>query len=261
MMSLSRILKSRETALADIKVIQIANISFEQGSESTDFSEEDFHNNGEIDKRSIQEQYEQLLNQMEEYKHNLLVQQEQAQAKMLAEVQMLREQACKEGFEDGYRDGIQQGFEAGKKEYEALIGQAQQIVNSVLLERQQYIQENESVMLELSTYIAECILRDHINQNPEYVIPIAKAALSEVQDIQQVEIRVHPNDYNLVFNAKQTLLTTLPGQNELLIIPDLAVNHGGCVIHTAYGSVDARIDSQLQEIRHGLQIAVKGVEA
>jgi flagellar assembly protein FliH len=258
MMSLSRILKSRETSLVDIKVIEIATVSFEQ---STDIPQDTAGGTPAelIGNTTYQELHEQFESRLEEYKQALLEEHRQAQAHLLEDVQKQREQARAEGFAEGYKDGTQKGIEIGRKEYESLIIQAQNVLKSIQKEREQYLSDNESVLIELAFAVAERILQDQIEKNPEYIIPIAKAALQEVQDIQQVEVRVHPNDYEAVFNAKKTLLTTLPGQNELLIIPDLAVEYGGCVIHTAFGSIDARIDSQLQEIKRGLQSVCKGM--
>jgi len=44
----------------------------------------------------------------------------------------------------------------------------------------------------------------------------------------------------------------IDSQAELQILPDSTVKDSGCVIRSAYGSIDARIDTQLSEIKREL---------
>jgi flagellar assembly protein FliH len=44
----------------------------------------------------------------------------------------------------------------------------------------------------------------------------------------------------------------IDSQAELQILPDSTVKDNGCVIRSAFGSIDARIDTQLQEIKREL---------
>jgi flagellar assembly protein FliH len=53
----------------------------------------------------------------------------------------------------------------------------------------------------------------------------------------------------------------LDGQAELSIIPDYSVQDEGCVIRTPLGSVDAKIDTQLKEIKQVLLEIARGSEA
>jgi flagellar assembly protein FliH len=249
MISLSRILKSTETLLADVKVIEIVKQSFDPPGSfhptGTGFDANDTSGPDPENAEWLQEQYRHLQTEFEAFKQSLEKEYAQLREQLYQEVRLEREKARAEGFAEGYQQGKQEAW----REYEALIAEAQRILRSVERERVEYLEKNESVLLELACAIAERILQGHIERHADYILPIIKAALQEVQGLHQVEVRVHPDDYNTVYQSKQTLLNNLPGQNQLAIIPDLGVSKGGCVIHTAYGSVDARIDSQLQEIR------------
>jgi flagellar assembly protein FliH len=252
MISLSRILKSTETLLADVKVIEIVKQSFDHpGSFNPSRTGHDANDTASPDPENaewLEEQYRNLQTEFEAYKQSLENEHAHLREQLYQEVQTEREKARAEGFAEGYQQGKQEAWQ----EYETLIAEAQRILRSAESERMEYLEQNESVLLELACAIAERVLHGHIERHADYILPIVRAALQEVQGLHQVEVRVHPDDYNTVFQSKQTLLNNLPGQNQLAIIPDLAVSKGGCVIHTAYGSVDARIDSQLQEIRRVL---------
>jgi flagellar assembly protein FliH len=50
----------------------------------------------------------------------------------------------------------------------------------------------------------------------------------------------------------------MDSQAELQIVPDITVMDFGCVIRSSFGSIDARVDTQLSEIKKALQQIVKG---
>jgi flagellar assembly protein FliH len=59
-------------------------------------------------------------------------------------------------------------------------------------------------------------------------------------------------------DARDELVLHVDSQAELQIIPDSSVTDMGCVVRSSFGSIDARIDTQLQEIKHALrQIALR----
>ena len=48
---------------------------------------------------------------------------------------------------------------------------------------------------------------------------------------------------------------------ELQIVPDVTVDEGGCVVRTSFGSIDARIDTQLSELKAVLmEVATRAEE-
>lgn len=72
---------------------------------------------------------------------------------------------------------------------------------------------------------------------------------------------VSPKHFQYIQDAREELALALDSQAELQIIPDASVNDQGCVIRSSFGSIDARVDAQLKEIKTVLQsMAVRGGE-
>ena len=84
------------------------------------------------------------------------------------------------------------------------------------------------------------------------VLPIVTAALKKVRDQEQIEIRVNPEEYHLLLQARKDLQLVLGREQALQIVADQTIPAGGCIIDTAYGSVDARIDTQFDTLRKAL---------
>ncbi|MNV98055.1 flagellar assembly protein H [compost metagenome] len=53
----------------------------------------------------------------------------------------------------------------------------------------------------------------------------------------------------------------LDAQAELQIVPDSSIKEGGCIVRSAFGSIDARVDTQLEAIREQLlKVASHSIE-
>jgi len=60
-----------------------------------------------------------------------------------------------------------------------------------------------------------------------------------------VSLRVHPEDWAAIETARPALAARLAKAVELRVVPDAAVGRHGCVVESAAGRLDARLDTQL----------------
>ena len=72
-----------------------------------------------------------------------------------------------------------------------------------------------------------------------------------------LRIRVHGNDLETVRTNRADLLTLVDGANHVEIIEDRRVEPGGCIIETNAGSIDARIETQLESVSDALKQMVQ----
>jgi len=67
-----------------------------------------------------------------------------------------------------------------------------------------------------------------------------------------ISLCVSPAQFAFVNAAREELSLAVDSQAELQILPDSTVKDQGCVIRSSFGSIDARIDTQLAEIKKEL---------
>lgn len=166
------------------------------------------------------------------------------------------EAVAQEAMERGY----QEGFDQGKKEAEELIQrnyrekteQIQQLLLQAYEDKQTIIAEAEPFLLELSTVIAEQIVKQELEASPEKFIELIKQHILRVKEKDSITVCVHPDDFEFIQAQRSHLLSVVNGETEIKIIPDHSVSPKGCIIRTAYGSVDARIDTQIEEIKKAI---------
>jgi flagellar assembly protein FliH len=106
----------------------------------------------------------------------------------------------------------------------------------------------ETSLVELALQIAKKIVRREVTIDREVALTLVKVSLAKLHDRSIAEIHLNPEDFTYV----QAHREKLGFRGALEIIEDPLVSVGGCLIHTETGDIDARIESQFEEIAHGL---------
>ncbi|RKP55456.1 flagellar assembly protein FliH [Cohnella endophytica] len=172
-----------------------------------------------------------------------------------------REESNRQGFEDGHRSGTLQAEEDVKRNWEARMQEAQAIVEEAYAAKASVITEGETFLVELSCSIAEKILNRKLAKAPEMAMKLFEKALSRRKEQGVITLCVSPSQFAFVQAAKEELSHFLDSQAELQIVPDSSVQEGGCIVRSAFGSIDARVDTQLEAIREQLlKVAAHGAE-
>lgn len=174
------------------------------------------------------------------------------------EIIVAQEQA---GYKKGYQLGLEQAQSEVQKQWEQQLDESAHILQDAYRIREQIIQEAEPFIVELSSSIAEKIIGKQLSLEPQMILDIITRTLSRRREQGEITLCVSPANLSFVQAAREELNATIDSQAELVIIPDSTVKDSGCVIRSKFGSIDARIDTQLSEIkRELLLIAHQSVE-
>ncbi|QHW30069.1 flagellar assembly protein FliH [Paenibacillus rhizovicinus] len=166
-------------------------------------------------------------------------------------------------------DGYQLGFEEGKAQaeaevraqWESMLTEARSILDSSYETKEQIIQEAEPFVVSLSTAIAEKIIQKQLTVEADWSLDIVRKALERRREQGVITLCVSPQQLTYVQAAREELSLAIDSQAELQIVPDVSVKSFGCVIRSSFGSIDARIDTQLSEIKRELiQLALQAEE-
>lgn len=157
-----------------------------------------------------------------------------------------------EAFQQGYSEGVQQAEKDMQAKLEVIMEEAQAVLQEAYKARDVIIQEAEPFLVELSCDIAEKIVEKQLTIEPAYTMDLIKRNLARKKEQGIISLCVAPNQFAFVNAAREELTLAIDSQAELQILPDSTVKDHGCVIRSSFGSVDARIDTQLQEIKKEL---------
>ncbi|WP_158598272.1 flagellar assembly protein FliH [Falsibacillus albus] len=256
---MSRIIKSNSAfkeSKEQLKVIELRQVfrGIPSESETTDkqsyFLEREKERMIAIAKREAEELLASAAQEAEHLKMGL----DEEKAKFEQEKSSWLEQAKNEGFEAGF----QTGQEAGYQQYKELLAAAKRTTDLSKVEFSQYLDSAENVILELGMKAAEKILNDVIAGHPERFLPIVKRALKEVREYSEIQIHVHPFQYDFLISQKEELESVFPKNTQVFIYPDEDLGEMNCFIESPNGRVDASIDSQLIELKGRLLSILEG---
>lgn len=175
-----------------------------------------------------------------------------------ADDERLVAEAREQGREAGYREGFEQAEAEVRRQYEQMLQEARAIIESAVSNKQQLIQESEPFLIELSCAIAEKIVGRQLSIEPEWTLDLIRNVLRRRKEQGVITLCVSPGQFQFVQDAREELMLAVDSQAEIQIIPDPSVRDHGCVVRSSFGSIDARIDTQLDEIKNQLRQVALG---
>jgi len=181
-------------------------------------------------------------------------------AKRREEDERVREEAREAGYRQGYAEGAEEARRAVHQEYAAMLAEAAAVVEQAARMKRQMIAESEPFLVELSVAIAEKIISRQLTLERRWVIDLVREQLARRKETGTITVCVAPRNFELLREARSELRAAVDSRAELIIVPDSSVRDDGCVIRSDFGSVDARVETQLSEIRRAL-LAVAAEEA
>lgn len=143
------------------------------------------------------------------------------------------------------QQGLAQGREAGQAETRRMLEQAQNILQAAQADRERLLHESEGEMVQLVLQIVRKILRIEPIINEQVLIQVVRAALERLGKQVNVLIRVHPEDLELLhFSLLQLEELAL----DIELVPDPAIEPGGCRVISAAGEIDATLQTQFEAV-------------
>ena len=153
----------------------------------------------------------------------------------------------REAFTKGYAQGERAGLEAGGKRAEAMLRRVAQTIEELAGLRQTLIHETEREMVQLALTLARRVVHREVTLDPELAAALAHVALERLGTNTPATIRLHPDDYTIVVQDSARW-----GGQTVTVVPDPSISRGGCLVETAFGSVDATIERQFDELSRAL---------
>ncbi len=176
------------------------------------------------------------------------------------QAEAMREAAWQEGFHEGREAGQTAAALELQRDQEVQTAQAraqlQTLVDAVGAARQELWNAQEAEMAAFVLTIARQVVKTEVTQNPEVIAHVLQNALRRVTDKDQVRIRVSLPDAAQVRGMREDLLNLMDGVKNLEIVDDRRIGQGGCVVETNAGTIDAKIETQLDEVERALAHAL-----
>ncbi len=158
-----------------------------------------------------------------------------------------------EGIAEGNREGLLKGQEEGSKSFEASVRKWDGMAQQLLVERNEVLSDMKPLLAELLEEALKRCLQSEAVVNKQMVIGFAEEAIQKAHDRLLLKLHVNPLDLT-EFEANRQKLQLIVGSAPLELVADARIERGGCLLETEAGSIDARINSIVAQVKKSLEL-------
>ena len=160
----------------------------------------------------------------------------------------ISQEAQKAAEQRGYEAGLARGQESARREVAARLARLDQILESLARKRDDLLEVLEEDVVELAVEMAGAIIGEQARR-ADFPQQLIQRVLQERNSSQVLAVRLAPSDLEFL-QREGVVPPALPGNAELRADPQVQL--GGCIVDTARGSLDARLERQLEQLRAAL---------
>jgi flagellar assembly protein FliH len=161
----------------------------------------------------------------------------------------ISQQARTEGHDSGYSAGVNKA----ENEMEEMLTTMRGLIDMARVERHKIVEGAESEIVKLAMGIAEQVIHKAVEVDRDVVVAITKAAIGELVAREAITVRVNPIDLERMKQHRDSMLA-LGETKHMRVIEDQRVDPGGVIVETESGTLDAKIETQVEEAKRALRV-------
>jgi flagellar assembly protein FliH len=164
----------------------------------------------------------------------------------------ISEEELLQRIQDAYDKGVEEGQRLAERGLDNVFKALRSGVSEIFDLRRRLLRDSEEDLLKLSILVARKIVHQEIAQDRGILAKVVAAAIDGISERDDIVVRLHPEDYRQVTTHKQHYLNNMNAERPISLKADEAVSFGCCIIETVMGEIDARLETQLEEIHKRL---------
>ncbi len=158
-----------------------------------------------------------------------------------------------EGFITGREEGLVEASNKVQDEFKNALSKITSLLETLLSQQHTHLQQNYDQAHHYAQLIAKKIAKKSLAQYPtEQVITLISECLSHNNNLSHLVIRVHESIAELTKNELQSTISQKNFDGKLIILGDLDVELGDCIIEWADGGVAHDTSSIIAQINQNI---------
>ena len=208
-------------------------------------------------KQKLVAENEAALNETERIKQETLALRKSAEEEKLkmidearAEVQGIKDEAFKEGFEKGLQEGIEKRY----SEAAPLVERVEEVLGQLASLRQIVRFQGEQELVQMALLLAKRVVIEEIRSQPDLIESLLKAALKEVESKGKIRILLHPEDHEFLVQSGLDLDPYVKEEQSLLIKSDPDASPGSIHMESDEEVINFHFQKRFEELEDLLSI-------
>lgn len=165
--------------------------------------------------------------------------------KVQAQLEELKQKTYDEAFQLGTERGFKSATEDRNNEINQAIDDFKSLIQSIQNMKNELIYQNEAHIMTTIFKIAEKVAYDHIEENPQLVLPVIRKAVNDSQEEENITIHISDKQIEFIENLKKISGREFDFLKNTKLEPSSEILTGGCIIETNYGVIDAQIENRI----------------
>lgn len=153
----------------------------------------------------------------------------------------------RDAFERGYADGERAGEAAVAVRADAAMARLTGTIEDIAALRGGIMRRSERDLVRLAVAMAERVLRREVDLDRELLVVMARVAIERLGEQCAATIHLNPIDYDVILTKR-----TPDFGKSVELVCDPAIARGGCLVRSAFGTIDAGIEAQIEELSRAL---------
>ncbi|MFZ6646133.1 FliH/SctL family protein [Undibacterium sp. TJN25] len=171
---------------------------------------------------------------------------QRVQQRVQQELSRLGAEAESRGFEDGMKKGEETARKAAIEKLQHLTT----IASSLIDTRKMILDEAEDAVVEIA-YAAICKMLGETAATRQGVVGAVAQTAKSFQQNEDLVVRLHPADFEMISALSgEAGIPSVDTRWELAV--DASIELGGCIVDGSSGTLDARLETQMQTLREAL---------
>jgi len=197
----------------------------------------------------ILEEARQRANAIHENAHRFAEETRRRAAEMLEEARRQVEEVEARAYQAGFAQGEEAGRRLGEQKVESVLKSLRSVIERMVAQRDALFKASEQELVRLAYLISLKVIHREIQQEPNVVLDMVRAALAKTHQASQITIQVSPTDFRFLEGQSELVRDLAGNRANVQIEPSSEVGRGGCRILSEAGEVDARVESMLDVFR------------
>ena len=183
-----------------------------------------------------------------EYSSAYLEQLKDVEGKVLKQAKEKALHIEQEAYEKGFAQGGKDGMELGQKRIEMIVQKMGNVLQQIEDQRESLYRTYEREMLQLVLSISKKILHHECQVNEEVITATLREVSKHIVDQRKIVIRLNPADAQFLQSHPDKAIPVKKGRQGVELLKDPSITRGGCVVETAFGGIDATMETQFDQI-------------
>ncbi|MBI2354695.1 MAG: flagellar assembly protein FliH [Deltaproteobacteria bacterium] len=165
----------------------------------------------------------------------------------------LTEEEFERRLRESYESGLRDGKSLAERGLLNVFTSLRTAADGLHALRDKVLRESEEELIRLIMIVARKVILREVAQDRRILAEVVQAAIADISGRDEITIHLNPDDYAQVSAGREDFFHKEAVTERMQFKADPAVLSGSCRIDTDMGTIDASIDSQLDEIFRRLQ--------